>query len=227
MHDEQCQELLSIIEKHIYLFDAFKDAVFARFVKDPKLNGKPPIIHSIKSRIKDLDHIKEKINRKDRESGSIDPITPSNVFERITDIAGIRIMHLFQQDFPFIHACVQDQINRGEWVLYEQPKAYTWDPESKVFFESFGLNVLVKESFYTSIHYVIRPRMGSELSCEIQVRTLFEEIWGEIDHQINYPAKTDSLACHEQLRVLARLVGAGSRLADAIYRIYREAQCKS
>ena len=79
----------------------------------------------------------------------------------------------------------------------------------------------MKESFYTSIHYVVRPRPDSEVRCEIQVRTLFEEIWAEIDHQLNYPAQTTSLACLEQLRVLARLVGAGSRLADAIYRTHR------
>ncbi len=85
-----------------------------------------------------------------------------------------------------------------------------------------GINVEVKESFYTSIHYVVRPRADSEVACEIQVRTLFEEIWGEIDHQINYPTPTESLACQEQIRVLARLVGAGSRLADAIYRVHRE-----
>jgi len=67
---------------------------------------------------------------------------------------------------------------------------------------------------------VVKPRQDSEVSCEIQVRTLFEEIWGEVDHQINYPRECDVLACREQIRVLARLVGAGSRLADAIFRTY-------
>ncbi len=152
------------------------------------------------------------------------PISLDNVFQEITDIAGVRILHLYQQDFAEVHACVQDQIERGDWVFHETPKAYTWDPESREFFEGFGLEVQVKENFYTSIHYVIRPRPDTEVACEIQVRTLFEEIWGEIDHQINYPVPTTSLACREQLRVLARLVGAGSRLADAIYRTHRDSQ---
>ena len=56
------------------------------------------------------------------------------------------------------------------------------------------------------------------ICCEIQVRTLFEEIWGEIDHSINYPHPTDSVACKEQLRVLSKLVGTGTRLADSIFR---------
>ena len=60
------------------------------------------------------------------------------------------------------------------------------------------------------------------MCCEIQVRTLFEEIWGEIDHAINYPVATESVACKEQLRVLAKLASTGSRLADSIFRSYGE-----
>jgi putative GTP pyrophosphokinase len=141
---------------------------------------------------------------------------------RITDIAGIRVMHLYQEQFTLIHRCIDEQVKRGDWVLFERPKAYTWDPESKEFFEKHDLDVQIKESFYTSIHYVVKPRKDSEVSCEIQVRTLFEEIWGEIDHTINYPQCTTILACREQLRVLARLVSAGSRLADSIFRVYHE-----
>lgn len=59
--------------------------------------------------------------------------------------------------------------------------------------------------------------MCAFLSCEIQIRTLFEEIWGEIDHELNYPNPTESSVCREQLRVLAKVVGAGSRLVSAIY----------
>ena len=91
----------------------------------------------------------------------------------------------------------------------------------------FGLlkrefETLVKESYYTSIHYIVKPNERLDVSCEIQVRTLFEEIWGEIDHILNYPEPTASVACDEQLRVLSRLIGAGSRLGDAIFRSHRE-----
>jgi Region found in RelA / SpoT proteins len=57
------------------------------------------------------------------------------------------------------------------------------------------------------------------VGCEIQVRTLFEEVWGEIDHALNYPQPTTSLPCKEQLRVLAKLASTGTRLADAIFAI--------
>lgn len=62
----------------------------------------------------------------------------------------------------------------------------------------------------------------SFVCCEIQVRTLFEEIWGEIDHSINYPHPTQSVACKEQLRVLAKFISTGTRLADSIINTYNE-----
>jgi hypothetical protein len=40
---------------------------------------------------------------------------------------------------------------------------------------------------YTSVHYIIGSGSQTPLTCEIQVRTLMEEVWGEVDHKINYP----------------------------------------
>lgn len=80
-----------------------------------------------------------------------------------------------------------------------------------------------RDTYYTSVHYVIKPNNElSNITCEIQVRTLFEEIWGEIDHTINYPHQTEIIACKEQLRVLAKLVSTGTRLADSIFRTYND-----
>lgn len=76
--------------------------------------------------------------------------------------------------------------------------------------------------YYRSVHYVVKPNNPNPTCCEIQVRTLFEEIWGEIDHNINYPHKTDDIACKEQLRVLSKLVSTGTRLADSIFRTYED-----
>ena len=221
MEDQIAAQLLLRVQEHRHYFETFQEGVIARFRRDPRLNGCPPVLHSIRARMKSEQSLRQKFDRKHTDGN---PITVENLFSRVTDIAGVRVLHLFQEDFSAIHECVTDQVRRGDWVLAEPPKAYTWDPESSAFFEGFGLNVEVKETFYTSIHYVVRPRADSEVACEIQARTLFEEIWGEIDHQINYPVPTTSLACREQLRVLARLVGAGSRLADAIYRTDREAK---
>jgi len=221
MSTRAADECVSLFKEEEFRIQLFMDAVRAFFALNPALNGDPAVVHSTKSRMKDPKHLHKKIQRKNEEEPG-DPITAANFFARVTDLAGVRILHLHQQQFVDISRQIERQLQAREWALHEQPKAYTWDPEASRFFQSLGLKVELKESMYTSVHYVVRPREDSPISCEIQIRTLFEEIWGEIDHQLNYPEKCGNVACVEQLRVLSKLVGAGSRLGDAIFRTYRE-----
>jgi ppGpp synthetase/RelA/SpoT-type nucleotidyltranferase len=217
MTSAELDEIVKVVQDELPRFHWFLDSVESSFRTEPKLHESPSVIHSIKRRIKDVDHLREKIDRKSTDE---DPVTPGNVFTKITDIAGVRILHLHQRQFTKIHEHITRQVTRGDWACHEPPIALTWDPESREFFEGHNLAVEVRSSFYTSIHYVLKPRLDSPLTCEVQVRTLFEEIWGEIDHTINYPTKTTNVACAEQLRVLARFVAAGSRLADSIFKTH-------
>lgn len=217
--DPSMEAIVERVQSQLHDIDIFRDYTVRFFETHPDLTQSPQVVHSVKSRIKDLQHVREKIQRK---SSTEDPITPENIFDRVTDLAGVRVLHLYQAQFTQIHHAVTQKLDSQDWILYEEPKAYTWDPESRGFFENQGLNVEVKESLYTSVHYVIKPREDSPVSCEIQVRTLFEEVWGEIDHLVNYPEPTDNITCREQIGVLARLVGAGSRLADSICRAYTD-----
>lgn len=171
-------------------------------------------VHSVKFREKDLVHLKEKISRKISEGREINE---TNLFQIITDFCGVRVLHLRQSDFSTIHNAITNHVKEQHWCFFENPKAYTWDPESKIFFESLGLGTEIKESSYTSVHYVVKPNPDIFVTCEIQVRSLFEEVRGEIDHDLNYPTPTDNIACREQLKVLAKIVGAGTRLVDSIY----------
>ena len=201
--------------KHV--FQRFLNGVTDSFTLEPVLNayGKP-VLHSIKHRLKDESHLEKKILRNWNPE---DPITSLNIFTKITDLAGVRILHLYQDQLPVINNFIMRMVASGDWSLNEDPVAYSWDPESQRFFESLNLKVQIKESYYTSIHYVVKPGNDERIKCEIQVRTLFEEVWGEIDHTINYPEKSTSPATREQLRVLSKLVSTGTRLADSIFRL--------
>jgi ppGpp synthetase/RelA/SpoT-type nucleotidyltranferase len=200
-------------------FRIFMEGVLGYLGEHPtlRIHGRE-VVHSYKSRMKDPDHLRAKLARK-RAEGK--PISPENLFQRVTDLAGVRIMHLFQEHFAQIDNVIRRKVEIGDWVLGERPTAYTWDPEAADFFREFDLDVTQKPTAYTSVHYLIRPRADSPLCCEVQVRTLFEEIWGEVDHQINYPIPTKSLACREQLLVLSKIVGAGSRLLDSLHRVHK------
>lgn len=213
-------EAVEAYKQKQFEYEQFLAGILVFFQKHPTLNQKPlPIIHSIKSRLKDPDHLADKLQRK-LDKGTV--ITKNNIFTSITDFIGVRVLHLYQDQFEPIHTAITEKVTNGDWIFIEEPKAYTWDPESVEFYQKLNITTEVRDTFYTSIHYLVKPNNQNSICCEIQVRTLFEEIWGEIDHTINYPHLTDSLACKEQLRVLQKLVSTGTRLADSIFRTLNE-----
>lgn len=222
MNSVNIDDAINVIQDNISSYELLHDKLLSYIRRDPILKN---LVHSYKSRFKDLDHLKSKIERKNIEDSLLPeedqqgPITKENIKDRITDICGIRILHLYIGQFEGIHKALMNYVDSGELALYELPKAYTWDPEYSKTFEKLGVSPKLKESFYTSVHYVFKPRADSDITCEVQVRTLFEEVWGEIDHTFNYPEESDSRVVQEQLKVLARVVGAGTRLSDSIFEL--------
>ncbi|HTA57422.1 MAG TPA: RelA/SpoT domain-containing protein [Candidatus Baltobacteraceae bacterium] len=187
----------------------------------PEAEALRPLIHSVKHRMKDPSNLRDKLLRKLKEAhdeGSEFDISQENLFMKINDLGGYRILHL--------HTTQVDQINKAllkilqdeaQFSLIEGPKANVWDKESESYFQSIGITVEYNPRLYSSVHYIIQPNNKAKVTLEIQVRTLSEEIWGEVDHKFNYPHSIDSVACREQIRVLARLASSCSRLVDSIF----------
>jgi ppGpp synthetase/RelA/SpoT-type nucleotidyltranferase len=210
-------KIVDYYKQNQHLFQLFQEAVVNALRLSPELNKHPhPVIHSIKTRLKDTSHLEEKIKRKAKDGHKI---TEENLFQKVTDLAGVRVLHLHQSQAKEVHDFIGKKVYEKDWYLHEKPVAYSWDPDATEFFKTLGLKVEIKSSHYTSLHYVIRPKKGANVACEIQVRTLFEEIWGEVDHAVNYPKPTQSIATKEQLRVLSKLVSTGTRLADSIFKL--------
>lgn len=219
---ERYKDVLDVYDQNFDSLELFYKTVRS-FFEVRSLKG---VVHSIRHRLKDVDRLIEKVERKNQEDEKapepeqLGPINRDNLFDRITDMAGVRVLHLHQEQFETIHKEIMKKVDDGDFCLFEDPKAYTWDPDSNKFFNSLGIETQQKDSFYTSIHYVLKPNERSPITCEVQVRTLLEEVWGEIDHTMNYPSPVEDEQCKENIRVLARLVSAGSHLADSIMRRY-------
>lgn len=185
------------------------------------------LIHSYKGRLKNEEHLKSKIIRKleeGRAEGKPYDISEGNFFEKITDLAAFRIMHLHPQQMKDIHPILTELFIEKKWVLFEEPGARVWDLETEKFYKDVvGLKTVhTTDKLYSSVHYVIRSNTTTPFTCEIQVRTLADEVWGEVDHTINYPAKSSSIACREQIKSLAHLTTSCNRLADSIFESHRE-----
>lgn len=222
--EKDYSDLINLYLNRQFEYEQFLAGVEVFFKKNPELNKKSfPVIHSLKSRLKETSHLLDKILRKEKE-GIL--ITEDNLFQVITDLAGIRVLHIYQDQFEIIHSEIMNNVKQGNWAFVEPPKAYSWDPDSKSIYDKLGINSEINPSYYTSVHYVIKPNNSNAnpISCEIQVRTLFEEVWGEISHYINYPYQTENRSCLEQLKVLAKLVSTGTRLADSIFHTFTSDQ---
>jgi len=179
-----------------------------------------PHVHSVKSRLKDPEHLRDKLCRqiaKCRREGQKFGIDRESLLTLVNDLAGIRILHLHTRQIRDIDQVLRGIFEEQRFGLIEGPFARTWDDESRAFLRSCGIETQESPSLYTSVHYIVSSASRTTITCEIQVRTLMEEVWGEVDHTMNYPHQVESLACREQLKVLARVTSSASRLVDSIF----------
>lgn len=198
-------------------FSVVIDSLNSSIENSPSLKK---LIHSTKSRIKAPGHLKDKLIRKAKDAivkNSPFLYTKENLFSKINDLAGFRILHLHTKQFQKIDVELKKIFTEQKWKIIEGPNAKTWDDESRSYFKSIGVKTSANPNMYTSVHYIIKPNTSSNITCEIQVRTLMEEVWGEVDHSINYPHKSEILSCREQIMTLARVTSSCSRLVDSIF----------
>jgi len=214
--------LVAYYEERASLFRQFVENLRVMFAESVELK---PLIHSMRGRIKEPSHLRDKLQRKlakYREAGRDWDITSENLFERVTDLTGFRILHLHTSQFAAINAIILRLLDENRYPVLEGPIARTWDEEYGAYFKSLGVETQQSPRMYTSVHYVVETNTKTKYTAEIQLRTLAEELWGEVDHLINYPTVSTKLACREQIKVLARMTSSCTRLVDSIFRTHHE-----
>src|ERR1700686_2623489 len=150
----------------------FMNQLLSALTDSPELS---PHIHSLKSRLKDPKHLREKLFRKIakcRSEGTPFEIEPDNLFSQITDLAGIRVLHLYTRQIKDIDSQLREIFDEFKYRLREGPLARTWDDESRRFFNDCGIETQDSETLYTSVHYVVESASRTLFTCEIQVRPL-------------------------------------------------------
>jgi len=162
----------------------------------------------VKYRVKDPEHVIDKIIRKAKD-GRI--ITKDNFIEEIDDFVGLRILHLFKDNWEEVYEAVSK-----EYVAKEQPIAYHRKGDDPFFLrrcEKLGLLPKERVAGYRSIHYVaVVPVLSTTFKCEIQIRTVFEDAWSEIDHLVRYPNNTGNELLNSYLMMFNRLAGCADEM---------------
>lgn len=177
-------------------------------------------IHSVKSRVKDSEHLIEKIIRKTedrkRKYGEAFKFTIDNYREEITDLIGIRAIHIFKDDWEDIHSFITKT-----WKVVEIT-ANVREGDSTRRFEELNIQIKSRKSGYRSVHYLIESfPTNQKVIAEIQVRTIFEEGYGEIDHQLRYSREQIPEVLALNLLLLNRIAGSSDEMASLINLINR------
>lgn len=193
-------------------------------------------LQSYHSRLKDTEHLLEKLVRKRVENyAKYKNLSAENYMRYVTDLIGVRGLLLFREDWVRFHRYIltrfrnnpekyirdyeKDYNPAGHGYMAEPPKVHTrlgdfsdiylnWIPEANI----------LDRKHYRAVHYIVVYR---GVYVEIQIRTLFEEGWGEIDHHILYPRKKDDPMLKEFSELLNRLAGMGDEMGS-FYRRLKE-----
>ncbi len=174
-------------------------------------------VHSVRFRVKDTDHLLAKIIRKRVEGiGKYADIGPLNYQGKITDLVGVRALHLFKEDLFRIDRSIRDA-----WELEETPPvAYVRGGDFGEKLKDAGFDVKAHKAGYRSVHYIVSTSPGRQkILAEVQVRTIFEEGWAEIDHTVKYPNFSDDESVVEFLGIFNRLAGAADEMGSFVRRM--------
>ncbi len=174
---------------------------------------KIPGVHSVRWRVKEASHVISKIIRKHKEgSEKYKGINFSNYTSIIHDLVGLRALHLYKSSM----LSIDDEV-RKSLDIFEGPTAYVRQGDSVCAIEDKGFLIKEHDDAYRSVHYIIQsaPFKGKVYS-ELQVRTIFEEGWAEIDHDIRYPNYSDNVLVKQFLGIFNRLCGGADEMGDFV-----------
>jgi len=177
-----------------------------RRLLDPDIDPSVPAeaIYTITHRLKDEQRLCEKLEAEAQQEA----VTADNFASLVKDLLGIRIVCPRLSDVERVEHFLQSLIDEKRLRLLEGPdRKQTFvlqvDPR-----DDLPDDIELQYSGYSSIHYVLAlgESLGPSetlagLRAELQVRTLLEEAWGELDHKYRY-----------------ELVRAGAELPDLVER---------
>ena len=165
------------------------------------------IVKGVIYRMKDFDTVVEKTIRKNY------PLSMDSIKTNITDIAGVRIITYYRDDVYH----VRDEIVRSSGLKVLEEIDYIKNP---------------KPNGYRSLHLVLEvpisiPGKDEEadddgetpaikVPVEVQIRSMFEEVWGEGDHLTNYKKDTPS---EEAIAVFKHMGDLLDQLDDDLIRL--------
>lgn len=180
------EEIIDIYDANQKKYDNFKNALISLI--NILLDSENIIPHTVSARVKDRDSLLKKIDKKDKYS----------TIDEITDVIGVRIITHYSDEVDAVAALL-----KKEFIIDEEnsiDKRELLDPDR------FG---------YLSLHYVaelnneriklLEYKQFDKIKFEIQIRSILQHTWAEIEHDIGYKSKSE--VPKEVRRQFSRLAG--------------------
>lgn len=195
------EEMVNIFSENILFYKKFT-TLMENYLKQ-LLNNEEIPFHSITGRTKSIESLTKKIDLKDKY----------NNLNEITDLVGIRIVTYYSDIVDQVSSLIEEEfiIDRENSV----DKRKNIDPDR------FG---------YRSVHYVVQvdPELikleaefdYSKFKVEIQISSILQYTWAEIEHDIGYKSKEE--IPYDIKRSFSRLAGLLELADEEFLRIKNE-----
>ena len=228
-------EELSLIDSEYRKIEGTMRELGKSFIDEYLYDIETAGIHSYRYRTKEPEHLLEKIIRKRKENpGKFASLDHTNFHKYVTDLIGIRVFFLYREDWIFFHRYITKRFendpakyiadrlrdfdeNPEHNYIAERPKAYKRTGDSKIY-DDDEIEIIT-DGIYRSLHYIVKYK---GYYVEIQGRTLFEEGWGEVDHDIVYKEAQDDEMMRDYSKLLNRLSGLADEMSSYFRRMKHE-----
>lgn len=136
----------------------------------------------ISSRLKSRNECIRKFDRKYRDILE-DSGEEYNIQDNITDIIGLRIVCLYESNLDEVKSVLSKEFS----VISETNKSKEIEAKSKEFgYKGLHLDLMLNENRQKLPEYLA---IGNQ-SFEVQIRTIVQDAWSEIDHKLKYKKQT-------------------------------------
>lgn len=202
-------KIKEIYESYTPVFQVIMDNIKLKIQSNLKLTSQP----TYKSRIKSFNSYYKKVLRQRLE----DAVESYNLV-CLTDMMGIRIICTFLEDITEVCEQIKKMFDVKEVEIKGAEQSY-------------------KEFGYESVHVLVavpaecKPEklpegieLPDELVCEIQIRTILQDAWAEVEHELIY--KMEFTPFDMPLKRKLASMNASLSLADIIFQEIRDYQKK-
>jgi putative GTP pyrophosphokinase len=168
------------------------------------------LVTKVEGRVKDREECLKKFHHKYQDKLEVDE-KPYAIKDFITDIVGIRIVCLYKDQIVLL----SDILRKNFTILNTTDKIMSVEStEDSVGYKSLHMDVVLTDD----LALLPRYQPFANCSCEVQIRSLIQDAWSVLDHQIKYKKSIPS-ALKRRINILSALF----EIADREFKEIRDA----